>query len=237
MPTGNAQCVPGEIGGRALSRSGDYGPWACLQCDRFAAQSARLCRPMICLTRIRRCMSPPAGFGLHHRVQRSREDPRCDLQRALGRRDRRRRFAQHRRHGADRRGARRAGRADRVPRLRRPAQPRDRSLPRRLDLQPRFRRALHTRSPRRDPATHLRARRARCLPRAAAQLVHGPLDPRLRLVSELPPAAALQARRDGLYARAGARRLSAADRKAARRADPADLAVSRSPTSAKSSPS
>ena len=49
---------------------------------------------------------------------------------------------------------------------------------------------------------------ARRLSGAAPQLHDGPLDPRLRLVSELPPAAALPQRRDALHARAGARRLS-----------------------------
>ena len=48
---------------------------------------------------------------------------------------------------------------------------------------------------------------ARRLPRAAPQLHDGPLDQRLRLVSEFPPAAALPQRRDALHARAGARRL------------------------------
>ena len=48
---------------------------------------------------------------------------------------------------------------------------------------------------------------ARCLSGAAAQLHDGPLDPRLRLVSEFPPAAALPQRRHALHARAGARRL------------------------------
>ena len=45
-------------------------------------------------------------------------------ERAVGRRDHRRRLEQHRRHAADRRGAGRARRADRVQGLRRPAQPR-----------------------------------------------------------------------------------------------------------------
>src|SRR6185295_12555866 len=57
---------------------------------------------------------------------------------------------------------------------------------------------------------------ARRLSRPAPLLVHGALDPRLRLVSELPPAAALPQRRNALHARAGARGLRAAHRPPAR---------------------
>ena len=48
---------------------------------------------------------------------------------------------------------------------------------------------------------------ARRLSGAAPQLHHGPLDPRFRLVSELPPAAALPQRQHALHARSGARGL------------------------------
>ena len=63
------------------------------------------------------------------------------------------------------------------------------------------------RGARRDPRPARRRAAARRLSRAAAQLHDGALDPRLRLVSELPPAAALPQRQHALHARAGARRL------------------------------
>ncbi len=87
----------------------------------------------------------------------------------------------------------------------------------RVDLQPRFRRALHRRRSRDEIlATDRRRARARRLSGAAPLLHDGTLDHRLRLVSELPPAAALPQRRDALHARSGARGLRAAHRQAGR---------------------
>ena len=143
----------------------------------------------------------------------------------MGGRDRRGRFRQHRPHRRDRARPGRAGRADSVRRLRRPAQSRHRGMPARVDLQPRFRRALHARGPRRDPVDPVVDARARRLSGAAPQLHDGALDQGLGLVSEFSPAAALPQGRDALRQRSRARRLRAPDAAAARPIAKRDLAV------------
>ena len=91
--------------------------------------------------------------------------------------------------------ARRARRAGAVQRLRRSAQPRDRGLPHEwiFSLDSDERCTEEVRDEILGAASPAAA--ARRLSRAAPQLHDGPLDPRLRLVSEFPPAAALPQRR------------------------------------------
>src|SRR5712691_11086832 len=124
-------------------------------------------------------MHPSASRGkdldLDHRIEPSREDRGCDLERAMDGRGRARRFEQHRRHRQDRRTARRPRRADPAHHLQRAAQPCGRRLQSRMDPEPRFRRKMHARGARRDSRVAGRRSHLRRLLHSSPKLFHGAL--------------------------------------------------------------